>query len=310
MKVAVGARKRWAWRRTGRAAGVTKPSRSVAHVATFVLMVLAAAVIGCAAIGLNATQRDDSRQNSEEHAALQAALAELRPASGAAERFDPGELRLIERRAGLADLRFDTDLSADSGREAQSAQDAQGRIIGWFSWAPDRTLVRAMDQLWDIVGALGVALAICAVLAWRATRQPSASLMRGNAIINKLTTQDAVTGLPNRRVMLQHLEDALATRGSSIVSFAIIDIDSANEINDTLGQAGAATMLASIAERFQSGLPAGARFGRFGDDEFAVIVRTDDLQTAAPLGDKLAACLAAPLYMDQLWQISASIGIA
>ena len=34
------------------------------------------------------------------------------------------------------------------------------------------------------------------------------------------------------------------------------------------------------------------------------------MQTAAALGDKLAAALAAPIYMDQLWQISASIGIA
>jgi len=310
MKVAAGAPKWRAWRRTGRTAGVSAPGRTIARAVTFALIALAVAVIGCAAIGLYATQHDDSRRDSEQRAALQAALGELHPLLGAAERFDPGELRLIERRAGLADLHFDTDLSADSGRAVQSVQDAQGRIVGWFNWAPDRALIHTMDQLWDIAGAVGVALAICTALTWRATRRLSASLVRRNATINTLSTQDMVTGLPNRRVMLERLEDALATRGSNIVSFSIIDIDSANEINDTLGPAGSDAILVRIAERFHSSLPAGAQLGRFGDDEFAIIVTTDDLQTAAALGDKLAASLATPIYMDQLWQISASIGIA
>ena len=182
MKVAAGAPKWRAWRRTGRTAGVSAPGRTIARAVTFALIALAVAVIGCAAIGLYATQHDDSRRDSEQRAALQAALGELHPLLGAAERFDPGELRLIERRAGLDDLHFDTDLSADSGRAVQSVQDAQGRIVGWFNWAPDRALIHTMDQLWDIAGAVGVALAICTVLTWRATRRLSASLERRNVV--------------------------------------------------------------------------------------------------------------------------------
>ena len=144
MKAAATARTRWAWRRTGRTAGGT-PGRSIARVSTFALIVLAAAVIGCAAIGRDATRRDDNRRQAGQHAALHAALAEFQPAGGGAGRFDADEIGRIERRAGVADLRFDTDLIAGADREAQSIQDAQGRIVGWLSWAPDRALIRAMD---------------------------------------------------------------------------------------------------------------------------------------------------------------------
>ena len=69
--------------------------------------------------------------------------------------------------------------------------------------------------------------------------------------------------------MLELLEKTLAIRRGT-VCFAMIDIDNFHEISDTLGRAGAAAMLANIAERLNSGLLPGARLGRLGDDEFAV----------------------------------------
>ena len=57
-------------------------------------------------------------------------------------------LPLIARLAGLKDLRFDTDEDSTAGREAQSLHDERGRIVGWFSWAADRALIRAEIWLW------------------------------------------------------------------------------------------------------------------------------------------------------------------
>ena len=90
----------------------------------------------------------------------------------------------------------------------------------------------------------------------------------------------------------------------------MIDIDGFHDINDTLGRAGGDTMLCNIAERLKSALPPGAMFGRFDDDGFAVVVASDDAQLATQLADSLSAALAAPIYLDQMWQISAGIGIA
>lgn len=284
------------------------PGRSLAHVATILLLLLAGMVIACAAIGLSVTDRNDRRLVSEQHAALQTALGEFRAVFGDDEHFAAGELALIARRSGLADLRFDADLAADSGREAQSMVDAQGRIIGWFSWVPDRALSRAMDQLWGTALAVGLVLALCAILALRATRRLVAALARSTASVGRLTTQDPGTGLANRRVMLERLDDAVAARRSAVVAFAVIAIDNAHEIEDSLGRAGSAAMFTNIAERFNAALPPGALLGRFADDEFAVVATGTDARLAATLGDTLTTALAAPIYLDQQWQISATIG--
>jgi diguanylate cyclase (GGDEF)-like protein len=270
---------------------------------------LAAAAIGLAAIGLTITAREDSRREMARHAALQDALDELRAVFGDIDHFDSGQLRLIERRAGLVELHFDADLVADNGREAQSLHDPQGRITGWFSWAPDRALARAMDWLWGFAAAVGFALAVCAFLALRATRRLGGSLARSIESIRKLTTQDLLTGLANRRVILERLEQTVMARRAKVVAFALIDIDGFDDIADTLGRAGGDTMLVNIAERLKSALPTGALFGRFDDDQFAVIVANENARTATELADKLTAALAKPIYMDQMWQISAAIGI-
>ena len=57
-------------------------------------------------------------------------------------------------------------------------------------------------------------------------------------------------------------------------------------------------------------MPPGAVLGRFEDDEFSVVMKDADKESAAALGDKLTGALAAPIHMDQPWQIGATIGMA
>jgi len=280
------------------------------RVTTLLLLAFGLAVIAFAALGLANTARDDSRLEIARHAALQDALDELHAVFGDVDHFDPGQLRLIERRAGLNDLHFDTDIAADGGREAQSLHDPQGRIVGWFSWVPDRGLAHAMNWLWAFAGMIGIVLVYCAILALRASRRLGAALARSVESIRKLTTLDVLTGLPNRRIMRERLEAMMARRGSRAVAFALIDIDGFHDINDTLGRPGGDIMLAKIAERLKSALPSNALFGRFEDDEFAVILDSDNPRAAADIAATLTAALAAPIYMDQMWQVGISIGLA
>ena len=286
------------------------PGRNIARITTFLLLIFALAVIACAAAGLTATQRNDARQAAERHKTLEAVLGELHAVFGDIDHFENGQLGLVERRAGLNDLRFDADPASDSEREVQSLHDAQGRIVGWFSWAPDRALIHTMNWLWSVVGAFGVMLALAAALALGAAQRLVKSLRRSVESVHKLTTQDPLTGLANRRVVLAQLDDVMAARRERVVVFALLDIDGFHDINDMLGWAGGDTMLVSIVERLKAGLPDGAVFGRFQDDEFAIIVGGGNGQTATELADRIAASLAAPIFMDQMWQISVSIGIA
>ncbi|HEX4041648.1 MAG TPA: bifunctional diguanylate cyclase/phosphodiesterase [Xanthobacteraceae bacterium] len=311
MKAAVEARSYWARRRAGR----LHLSADTARVGTVVSFVLALFMLLCAAAGLFETQRNDSRRLAEQHDALHTALGELRGVLGDtdlgdSDQFDAGQIALIERRSGLRDLRFDGVLADERGREVQSVHDPQGRILGWFSWAPDRAFVVAMNWLWGLLAGTAVMLAAGAYAAMRATRRLAVSFARGRETIRRLTTKDDLTGLPNRRAMLQKLDDVIAARGARLVVFALIDIDTFREINDALGHAGGDTMLCAIAERLKSALPPGAVLGRFQDDEFAAIAAGENTELATQLADKLSAALADPIFMDQQWQISGGIGLA
>jgi diguanylate cyclase (GGDEF)-like protein len=285
--------------------------RAAARVSSYMLLALALAVIACAAAGLSAARHDDARHLEEGHRALEAALTELHLDIRGIDHVDKEQLAEIERRAGLNDLRFDADLTSDSGREAQSLHDAQGRIVGWFSWAPDRALIRIMNWLWGVAGLCGALLALAAALTLGATRRMNKSLRRSADTVHRLATQDPLTGLPNRRVVLQCLDEIVAARRKNDpVAFALLDIDAFHDINDILGWAGGDMMLISIVERIKALLPEGALLGRYQDDAFAIIVRGSNAQGATELADRIVASLADPIFMDQMWQISASIGLA
>jgi diguanylate cyclase (GGDEF)-like protein len=315
MTAAAAARKWWAAHRrrsreaTHSFAADSKSSKTV-RIALFLPGLLAGAMILSAAVGFAVTQLSESRVEAERHAALRLALDEFRAEFGDVEEFDDARLRLIERRAGVADLRFDADPTADGGRELQSLHDARGRIVGWFSWTVDSARVRSMDLLWGVVGAVGVALALCAFLAFRASRYLLRSLDDSTEAVRKLTSQDALTGLPNHRVMLESLNDALARRRSGIVAIALIDLDGFREVNDTLGRAGGDAVLMNVAENLRAGLPAAALCGRFEEDEFAVIMKSDDRRIASVLTDSLRSCLLRPIFVDRMWQITGGIGVA
>ena len=315
MKAATAARIWWARRQRRSRESTGSPARNhrnakTVRIASLSLVLLAGAMILCAGIGFAVTHIDDSRREAEQHAALRLGLDEFRAVFGDRETFDAPQLNLIERRAGLKDLRYDPDPLDETGREVQSQHDAQGRIVGWFSWTVDRSLVRTMDQLWSLVGMVGLALAFCAVLAVRGAQRLARSLDSSTETVRKLTSQDLLTGLPNQRVMLERLGESLAARRSGIVSFVLIDPDGFHEVNDTLGRAGGDAVLMQIAEHLPAGLPAGALFGRFEDDEFAAIMSSDDPRAGAMIADSVRTSLMRPIFLDRMWQITAGVGIA
>jgi diguanylate cyclase (GGDEF)-like protein len=308
MKAAAAARTWWAAlrQRSRETASGSALSAAASHMSSYVLMALAVAMLLCAVAGLAVTLREDSRLAAGRHAALQLVLDEMQGAVG-----EGGiQLQAIARRTGLNDLRYGSDDAGIHGREVQSLHDSQGRIVGWFSWAPDRALIRDLIWLWGIIGALGAMLAVCAFLAAGLILRLARSLAVNLRTIRKLTREDALTGLPNHRVMIEKLNDALAMRQSGIVVLALIDLDSFREVNDTHGRSGGDALMKNVADRLQSSLPAGAQFGRFEDDEFAVILASDDLRGATALAETLRGSLSRPIFMEQNWQITAGVGIA
>jgi diguanylate cyclase (GGDEF)-like protein len=315
MMAVAAARKWWAARRrrsrlSPRARGNDGGSINGARFALFAPLLLAGAMMLCAVIGFAVTQISEGRLEATQHAALQRALDEFHAEFGDVDAPDDVQLRRIAHRAGLGDLRFDANPTGEGGRQVQSLHDARGRIVGWFSWAADGALVGAIDRLWGLLAAIGAVLALCGFLAVRASQRLVHSLDQSAETVRKLTSQDVLTGLPNHRVMLENLNEAVARRRSGVVAFALIDLDGFREVNDTLGRAGGDAVLTNIGEHLQAGLPKGALLGRFEEDQFAVIMSGDDKRAATALSDALRAALLRPIFMDRMWQITAGIGVA
>jgi diguanylate cyclase (GGDEF)-like protein len=125
---------------------------------------------------------------------------------------------------------------------------------------------------------------------------------------------DALTGLPNRRSFMAHMHQsvALAGRQSGTLALMFIDLDGFKLINDSHGHKVGDHLLQQVAARLNEGVRQADIVGRFGGDEFMVLL-TDcpDRTQAAAIAQKLIARLSEPYTIQDLRvTIGASIGIA
>ncbi|MFC3126522.1 GGDEF domain-containing protein [Pseudoroseomonas globiformis] len=101
---------------------------------------------------------------------------------------------------------------------------------------------------------------------------------------------DTLTGLPNRRG-LERLLRSLAGRGGRRVGLALLDLDHFKAVNDRFGHLVGDDLLALLARRMRQALPDGARLGRWGGEEFLLVV-LDDATGTASLAESLRQAVA------------------
>ncbi|MGN2245060.1 diguanylate cyclase domain-containing protein [Frateuria sp. GZRR35] len=125
---------------------------------------------------------------------------------------------------------------------------------------------------------------------------------------------DALTGLPNRRVFANRLEQALrrARESGGRMAMLVIDLNDFKRINDTLGHAAGDALLHFVAQRLQQGVRAGDTLARLGGDEFAAILpEVADRAGALARAERLARAFDASTEFQGLQlSIAASIGLA
>ena len=129
----------------------------------------------------------------------------------------------------------------------------------------------------------------------------------------RLGQRDPLTNLPNRLLMLDRLESAIATarRRETRIAVLFIDLDHFKRINDTLGHAIGDEALKLTARRLQSAVRDSDTVSRHGGEEFLVLL--PDISQAADavsIAQKLLAALAAPARAgEHRLHLSASVGI-
>jgi diguanylate cyclase (GGDEF)-like protein len=128
--------------------------------------------------------------------------------------------------------------------------------------------------------------------------------------LRRQATLDPLTGLANREVASQRLDDALTTGPRDVVGLLFCDLDGFKAVNDRLGHEAGDALLTQVARRLQEGLRARDLLARFGGDEFVVVL--NEIQSPADLtevGRRLIESLQLPFILgDERVIVSASIG--
>jgi diguanylate cyclase (GGDEF)-like protein/PAS domain S-box-containing protein len=126
-------------------------------------------------------------------------------------------------------------------------------------------------------------------------------------------THDALTGLPNRTLLYDRLEQAIrhAARVGGPTSLLVMDLDRFKEINDTLGHQAGDTLLQRVAQRLIESVRKSDTVARLGGDEFAVLLPGTGSQDAIRVADALIVRLQHDVELgEQLVDVGVSIGIA
>lgn len=125
---------------------------------------------------------------------------------------------------------------------------------------------------------------------------------------------DALTGIANRRVLGERLEEVLAAAEpdpDAPPALLFLDLDGFKKTNDTLGHAAGDDLLRTVADRLRHNVWSGDTVARLGGDEFTVLLSsTNGPEAALGVAERLLAGLGAPVVLEgQPVEIRASIGI-
>ena len=123
--------------------------------------------------------------------------------------------------------------------------------------------------------------------------------------IRQLAFHDALTGLPNRRLMMDRLQQAIATcrRNQQQGALLFIDLDNFKPLNDRYGHTAGDLLLIEVAARLRSCLRETDSVARFGGDEFVVLLGAIDghkdsaMSQVERIADKIRDTLAAPYIL-------------
>lgn len=178
-----------------------------------------------------------------------------------------------------------------------------------------------------LLAGLAAVLGIAGVLAWRyreaeRNRREIAhsrdelarlhqALLASTAALEKVAHTDALTGLANRHAMTQELGRRLAL-GTASFNVMLLDLDHFKQINDQYGHLAGDAVLREVAARLLGTLRSEARIGRWGGEEFIVVLGEDTQEAALVAAERVRLALAqAPVVFEgRNIPISASIGVA
>jgi diguanylate cyclase (GGDEF)-like protein/PAS domain S-box-containing protein len=169
----------------------------------------------------------------------------------------------------------------------------------------DELLVAPERELAD--EEMNLVLAVANTLATALARLRGEERMRHDAV------HDPLTGMANRTLLRDRLEQALARseREGGATGVLFVDLDSFKQVNDAYGHATGDAVLVELGRRLRTAVRPADTVARLGGDEFVVVCEEADEQSVLAVGQRLQESIRLPLRVGGVQhRLSASIGIA
>ena len=205
-----------------------------------------------------------------------------------------------------------------SAHEGWTVQSFGARVVGgvFASWNSLALLIGG-TLLSVVLGLFVLVLGTGRMRALSLVSERTRELSQKNRELSHQASHDALTGLPNRAVVLDRAKQMLARvarQPGMVVGALYVDIDYFKHVNDNFGHAAGDRLLKVVGERLQGAAREQDTVGRLSGDEFVVLVEAKAGEaTIDLLADRLTGVLREPVELEdgrEIFSTTASIGVA
>lgn len=187
-----------------------------------------------------------------------------------------------------------------------------GEIVGYLSWQPrlpGAEASRAASNSIRLIAAVAAGLILRFILF---SSLGLYKLARGEKLARNIAMTDWLSRLPNRRALIERLNQVCEKSQYETQSVVFIDLDGFKDVNDNYGHDVGDALITYIAKELRERVPSGGMLARMGGDEFAMTISGElAVNQASAFAWAVLEMLKAPVTLnDRKIYISASIGIA
>jgi len=213
-----------------------------------------------------------------------------------------------------------------AGRRAAPLHEVIKRCVRWRKVTAEvlresaAQLGVSQEALYDALRMLQVSLEMTLITVGERVeverRRADDELVRREEELAFLATHDALTGLPNRTLILDRVERMLvrSRRDSEPMAVLLVDLDNFKSVNDTSGHDAGDEILRAVALRLDATMRVGDTLGRLAGDEFVIVAEELSTASAELIAQRLLETLGEPFELavehGARFNVTASIGIA
>ena len=216
-------------------------------------------------------------------------------------------LKRLSQIYGIDRPRFSTHRA---GAGSFAIRRPNGEVLGFINWVPFEPGKQVEDKMVPVLLLALLVVGILVSLLLSRVRRSRMELEASRAQAQHLAFHDSLTGLPNRALFEDRLEQALA-RSDRRVAVLLLDLDRFKNVNDTLGHLAGDALIREFGLRLSCLTRDGDTIARLGGDEFAILIEDANLERASQLAARIVTEIGLPFdLLGSQAHVGVSIGVA